>query len=64
MRTEVVGLADGETSERVTPNVIAHNLANEKATCTMSWCLNFCYSVMNPPFRYTCYGDYCICEKL
>ena len=46
------------------PNAIAYNLANDKAACTMSWCLNFCLSVMYPPFRYTCYGDYCICEKL
>ena len=46
------------------PTAIAYNLGNSKAACTMSWCLSYCSSRMSPPFKYTCCGEYCICEKL
>ncbi|CAG9807097.1 unnamed protein product [Chironomus riparius] len=46
------------------PTAVAYNLGNSKAACTLSWCVNYCSSRMSPPFRSTCCGDYCICEKL
>ena len=45
------------------PKGIAYNFENKEAGCTLTACLNYCYSVMNPPFFYTCCGDCCACIK-
>jgi len=63
---EKAELPKGEVLNEVAgdqPKGIAYNFGNERAACTLTACLNYCYSVMNPPFFYTCCGDCCACIK-